>query len=575
VGGGLHSTLIREALLLDRAGKLDEAFTTIERRYAETPSSVDEQIEGLRIEAKVLRHHYAPAHLARAVAVATRAFRLASLAGGPDDAATGLAALELASCQLAGDEFAGGADAAMAWARHEDASVAGWAWALIGEAKLGLGRHFEAIGALFNAVAEFRRGGNGFREWTARIALAAAFSRAGHLDEAGTILKADRDYWTGSDDVRRTSVAYLLVRAENQQRTGQIGKALRTLDGASKLLRRTSGMGVAKVRMHTQRAACFLEWGQRERAKNDHVRAQSILAEMRATGTGQVASGRRDGTGMPPAASARPVVLAPLNAPTAPPPVVHGRLVSDARSTEADLRSLGVVAVRGRERAASGDLGRMVEDLIADLRELDRATGDAVEVIFRAVGRLQGRAGFERAEVRALVRAGEFLARSAVPEQPDAERALVLETERLLRRAQVRLEHLDAVGLLRARCQVALARVLRRTDRGAEALELAVAGLMGLDAERLHMHQRHYRREWLSASVDLPFQDTIELAMERGREDLAADLIVFSRVAGVVVPQLADDEGRAADVPIGPVPRFVFIDGHESELGSDDVVRFV
>ena len=46
----------------------------------------------------------------------------------------------------------------------------------------------------------------------------------------------------------------------------------------------------------------------------------------------------------------------------------------------------------------------------------------------------------------------------------------------------------------------------------------------------------------------------IELALQRGRADIASDLIVFSRTAGFVAAEIPGTDREQADLPLLPVP---------------------
>jgi len=71
------------------------------------------------------------------------------------------------------------------------------------------------------------------------------------------------------------------------------------------------------------------------------------------------------------------------------------------------------------------------------------------------------------------------------------------------------------------------------------------------------------------SSEDTPAGTALVVRSSGTDAALAADLITFSRVAGVLVPQ--DDR----QVPLVPVPRLRYIDGTESQLGSTGSCNFL
>ena len=115
--------------------------------------------------------------------------------------------------------------------------------------------------------------------------------------------------------------------------------------------------------------------------------------------------------------------------------------------------------------------------------------------------------------------------------------------------------------------RVTLVLLLRDSELD-ESLDLLVRGIQGLDEQRFQMLNRSHRDGWLTRWEHPAIARAIELASGTDAA-LAADLITFSRVAGVLVPQ--DDR----QVPLVPVPRLRYIDGTESRLGSAGSCNFL
>lgn len=557
--------LVDAALAADRAGDLDEARTLIQRHQStlSSHSPLAARSQAFRVEAKVLRHRHDAASLQRACDAASHAVRLAQLPGSSDGGpGTALAQLELASCLLACDRFTEGAELAVRWADDPDATVAGWAWTLLGEANLGRHDHFAAIAMLMNALAEFRRANNRFRELTTRIALAAALDRAGRISEAAAMLGADAPHWTGEAHLRRTSIAHHLVHVENQHRTGDLATALRTLQAVDDLLQQCTGMAVAEVRLHRQFAACLSEWGQIRDASRHLNRAQRIVSRI-----AQPVVGLDKPHPLPPLSP--PLRLPAIEQHTAINVGLHARLAADTAEVTARVarRSGGTAPLMAVEPAGPDGPATVVSRLLDDARLPGTLNDQGVALILRRLASLQGVPGQERAEATLLVEAGSIL-RGAGP-------SALLAAERCLRRAQVRLENLAGMDIWQARNQIELARTLRDGGRLNDALDCALTGVQGLDQQRFAMSKRRLRDNWLGAETHRAFELAIELAVECGREDLASDLIIFSRTAGIVVAQKPGaDLGERDDIPLLPVPHLVCVDGTESALGSGGCCRY-
>ena len=197
--------------------------------------------------------------------------------------------------------------------------------------------------------------------------------------------------------------------------------------------------------------------------------------------------------------------------------------------------------------------------LLRDLAALPQRDTEHAAVVVRLLDSLAGRPGLERDEALLLLEAGSLLAESG-PEHHIA-------AERLLRRALVRLEFLEGTEQWLAQARVTLGQLLPDSERD-QALDLLVKGIQGLDEQRFQMLNRSYRDGWLTRREHPAVARAIELANGTDAA-LAADLIVFSRIAGVLVPR--DDR----QVPLVPVPRLRYIDGTESRLGSTGSCNFL
>lgn len=520
------------ALAADRAGNLDLARTLIRQHQRDLSfgASVTERIKAFEVEAKVLRHRNDAVSLGQACAAASHAVRLSRLPGAAGGgSATALAELELASCLLACDRITEGAELASGWVATEDAAVAGWAWMLQGEADLARQDHFAAIASLLNALAEFRRGDHKFRESTTRIALAAAFDRVGRVDDAAQILQADAAIWSGAPEHRRISIAYQLVMAENQRSLGEIAAALKTLRKVRKLLKQCTGMHLARLRMHQQFADCLLEWGQDSQAARHTSDAHRIR-------------GLIDGPDAPPTRVGTPP-------PHAPKPAGRGKAPKDGPPNR------------------PGDDVTQLTRLLDDARAPGLLNDAGVSMLLSQLARLHGKPGLERREATLLVETGEVLR--------CAGQVGWLAAERCLRRAQARIEHMMGMDIWSARASIELAHVLRDTGSYQQALALARTGIAVLNAQRFQMAKRRFRKNWLQSEMHRGIDLAIELAVRCGDDALAADLIIFSRASGVLVPPMPDAEDcDRDDIPLRPMPRLIYVDGSESSLGDGARVRF-
>lgn len=564
-----NETLLRTARRLDRAGKLEQAESQIHGLNAVSTgdAALSRRIESFLAEAEILRHREDPVSVRRARNLAAQALRLSELPAV--DASTPVrarAALEFSACALAGDDYEQSLTTARPWADHGDPEIAGRAWALVGETHLATERYADALASLLNAVAEFARAGRDEPRLRARTLVSAALSRSGRASEAAAVLDRDERHWGEPSAGRRFVVEYLVIRAENLQRLGRFSEAIECLRRARRALYPSSGMEAAKVRIHQQRAGCLAEWGQLKEAEREKARASRILAKIAEFPL--------------PAELPRPV---PKPAPAVPVTPVTGVDTRTVRGLHHDLMDRGVRleaelahvarrrgirrALAGNRREERGDLADHVRNMIEDARLGGLRKRHAVDFVIRQVERLQAEPEHERAEVRALIEAGAALREAAC--------GALADSERLIRRAQARLDLLAGMGIWRARADVELARTLQCAERYQEALELVVAGVQELDRQRYLMSRRDFRHTWLETEIHPSFELAIELAVACGNDALAADLVVFSRTAGVVVAQAPDQAvGETTDIPLLPVPRLRYIDGATSRLGSDGECLF-
>ena len=508
---------ISKALSLDRAGRNDEATEAIrrhQRRLLDRGGSLDETIEAFRAEARIQRHRGEADALTRACDSARQAVLLSRLPAASQELAAPTR-LELGACQIRRGDPAG-PQVIAGLTTHPDAGIAGWAWRLLGEAALLAERPFDAVAALLNAVAENQRGKDDHYEAGTRVLLLLAFSRAGHLEDADRLALR---YGTPSDAPQGLlGVRFLLARAEHEHRSGRIGEALGTLEVAETRLGVTSGLGVLRRELLTIRAGCLTDWCQPDEAARLHIEA---------------------GTLPPPAHQAAAAATS--------------HILRDAQHA---TRWLGDPP---RPATASGTDPQDVAALLRDLAALPQRDTEHAAVVMRLLDSLAGRPGLEHDEALLLLEAGSLLAESG-PEHRVA-------AERLLRRALVRLEFLEGAEQWLAQARVTLGQLLPDSERD-QALNLLVRGIQGLDEQRFQMLNRSYRDSWLTRREHPAVARAIELASGTDAA-LAADLITFSRVAGVLVPR--DDR----QVPLVPVPRLRYIDGTESRLGSTGSCNFL
>ncbi len=490
-------------------GRLDGALRHLNQAQASlrVDASLPDRFEVFVVAAQVLRHH--GDHLRLALDAAQQALRLSLLPAAPERSRI-RAELEVAACRIADGHSAAAHD--LLPLTDDDPDIAGRAWQLIGEAALRDDHVFQAIAALLNAVAEQQRVRDATHAGAIAPLLLNAFSRAGHVADADLIVDDQR---TTPAAHARHQIDFLLAQAEHERRSGRIQAALEALQHAEEKLANTSGLRPQHRQLHLLRAGCWTDWRQ-------HDEADKELAE---------ATRFED------------------------PSPAHSK-ASDAASATPHPRSPSL-----REKADPAT----VEALLDGLDALPTRKGEHAQVAAQALAPLAGIPGLERHEAVLLLHAGTTLT------QGDA--ACRTAAERFLRRAVVRLRFLEGMGLWLAQAQVTLGHFLAHggddTTRR-EALNLLTQGLQGLDGERFHMLQRSHRTQWLIEVVHDAFQSAVKLAVELEEQALAADLIVFSRIAGVVTPG-----GDQQAVPLVAVPRLRYIDGDESSLGSHLTCRLL
>ena len=548
----MMSNLRDAALAADVAGDLIGAGVRAQRLVLQASRNGDVrgQVDALLLLARVSRHRRDAASLRRARDAAGVAVQLAEAPQLRDDNALRYASeLELAASLAASgrldDGFAGAARRRAA----EDAAHAGWAWTTMGQARLAQGRTREATSALSNAVAEFERAPGRRRVLIARVLLATALTRAGAIEHGARLLDADLDHWDASG-ARRLRIEHHLALAENLRERGRTAQARSLLAVTADLLGRCTGMEATVVRLHQSQAACDLDWHQIWDARRHGDKAERIRASL------------LDEAGVRSAASAvpRPAAVRALGSRT---PARADGLYRDLADAARELADTivseapdGLPQGSALSSAAASAVSAEVRGLIARAKRSRSLDDGGATVLLTRLESLGAVPGAERLEATLLVRAGKLL-RSLEHPRP-------LDAERLLRRALVRLARLPGMGLWQARANVGLAMTLRDAGRHDDALPYALRGVEVLDAERFEMDARATRKNWGKRQNDA-FDCAIDLAHRCGRTDVAADLIVFSRAAGVV----AESVGR-----LTPVPRLRYLDGTTSTLGGDGICLF-
>lgn len=477
-----------------------------------------QRIEALLLLARVLRHRETSADLKEAMAAATIAARLTLLPIiGADDELHGRAELECANCLVQGGRTEEALEKAWPWRDSRAARLSGWAWLVIGKGWAAQGRTSATVVAYANAVAEFQRSTQENREIGTSIQLARALCDAGFVDQAEAVLDGLRD-WSMSDGVRRFLVEYHLASAEVRYLQGDIDLALRIIDeDVRPRLNSCRGVTALWARYHRQLATCLRAWEQGASADVNDARADRLFARMRGGG------------------------------------------LLDAQKFASVPPAAAPVWLSARAAAVPRDLVREVRALVRHVGEDEKARQFTV-----LLDELQGQPDAERAEVMVLIDAGAAL----LEHQSDQ-----LYAERCLRRALVRIVWLRGLELPQARAQALLAEILAADGRAEEALGLAVRAVQTFDEQRYLMSKKHWRGNWRTQKMNPPIQLAIQLAIECEQTELASDLVIFSRAAGV---RKADGSaGTPGALRLLPVPRLHYIDGTASTLGSgaDCVMR--
>lgn len=515
----------RRIVEADHQGNLDLAISLATQQILQVSPNlaIDERIRRYVRLARVLRHRGLNDDLRRSQDAASQAVRLATL---PIAAPRLLppARLSLASSRLALCDASGCRSIAQAYVGPGDYAapeIASWAWRLLGQEALARASVFEAVAALLNAVAEEQQLLQPAGADTTRVLLLHAFSRAGHVLNAD---KVARNTDPGRMPPLRR-MAFLLACGEHEHRSGRIDKALETLDQAEQLLAQTSGLNHMKVTLHQLRASCLDDWRLCDAAQQERHQARALKAE----------------------------TLQPARK-------VPSTIALEHRPTQ-----LSPVPLAGCR-----DLERPALELVKDFSRLRPLKSKHAQILERAVSRLQGVPGEDRSEALALVEVGCLLA--------EGPREVHSTAERLLRRALARLEYLEATDLWKARCQGALGCLLAETKKK-EALNLLIAAVKGLSAQRYCMKRRSYRSTWRAAAEHPPFESAIELAYSLKRDDIAADLIIHSRLSGVISPTTQQrnpaNPDRVEEVPLAQVPTLTYINGATSELGGPGCCRLL
>lgn len=557
------------ALVADRAGDLDRARDIVVtwNHSLAVEGDLGDLAESFRLKAKILRHRQDPAVLDEAVDAAEQAMRL--MTARPLARRTLprlLTELELASCLLDLGESAAAVRMLGPLLGHELVPASGWAWVLRAQSHLREDEPIRAVAGLHNAIAEFARSGHQFRERTARVSLAEALDRVGRVNDAHRLLQEERPFWiTGDPALRRIAIRFRLVAAANHAGRGEIAEALQDLVMAAQELDRCTGLERHRIQLETLRAGCFREWGQRDLAEDAAKKAEALSR---------------------PFITQEPSAWRPASVPGPKAPVRLGT----------QLPSDGAPAGAGRRPSSSGFAARPAGPTGHRLNAFRYASNheatphapdppamadrflvtDRVGIleVVSAAESMAGVPGRDRQETRTLFRAADIIrrshARGLFGSADDAQLA-TLWAERLYRRCLVRLTRLPHVEVLRGRAEIGLAQVLAGAGREEEALQLVVSGLRALDEERFEMLRRDYRNNWLRAELHPAYELGFRLAADRDPA-LAADLIVFSRNAGIVLPGLGGHD--PTEIPLMPMPRLTYIDGQVSTLGSGGHCRF-
>lgn len=532
---------LEAARRLDLAGNLHGAHEHVVGHLRGSGRGQDSRRRSaaFRLQARILRHGEDPADLRMARDSASHAVRLANLAASaPGERSVGLAELELAACLLSSDRHIQALGMAKGWLGHPDATVSGWAWALVGECHLETSRFFVAVADLQNALAEFARAGKQVRERSVRITLADALTRCGRLGDAASVLEQDRGYWSQPAAPTRIRIRYLLARAGNLHQLGRIAEALDNLEDAQALLGTCTGMDAVKVRLDQQFAACLTEWGQLDRAEGRRKKANGRLDRL---------APRFDGPREPPPPPSAPIAVDLGREHRTPDERrVNQDLVHSDEQLQARLaRRLRDKATLSQRRLSAAALGSQVDLAINEAKGSPKALTPRVA---GQVARLHGVPGLERVEVGALVEAGALLRGLGTTS--------LLESQRLLRRAVERVRFLDGMELWEARALLELGRTLDAMGESDRALECVLGGAGALHLERFAMRKRAFRDAWLRTELHPAFELGVRLALERNLPEVASEIIVFSRTAGFVASGAPDIAGGdRTDLPFLPVPR--------------------
>ncbi|MDO4718283.1 MAG: hypothetical protein Q4B08_12080 [Propionibacteriaceae bacterium] len=514
-----------QIMAADRQGNLNRAVALASQQIVQISMEVDLEQRARRYIrfSWMLRHRGLGDDLSRSRDAAAQAVRLASLPTA-DPALLPLAKLALASSRLALGDEAGCRDIAEAYVRpgdHAMPEVASWAWRLLGQAALTQNSVFDAVAALLNAVAEEQRLAQPTCADATRVLLLQAFSRAGHVLDAEKVI---RNTVPGQMPTRRWA-AFLLARAEHERRFGDIKGALETLGDAETLLLQGSGLNRLRARLHRLRASCLDDWRLVEEAHGQRQLAKKLET---------------------------------WDLPTALPK----QLVSTLPRQQSRYSPVSLSGGRCPERP----IFELVKEF-SSLQPLETRHARSLEC---ALARLHGVPGEDRTEALALVEAGSLLATG----NPEVHRT----AERLLRRALARLEYLEGSELWQARCRSALGRLLA-PERPEEALNLLVEAVKGFSGQRHQMKKRSHRSTWRKAVEHPPFGAAIELAHSLKRDDLAADLIIHSRLSGIISPAEQHggptDTDRVEEVPLAQVPTLTYINGATSALGGAERCRLL
>lgn len=557
-----NATALRhQALTADGEGRLHDAMRLVQQVRLHDHETAESLTDAFLLKAQIFRHHDQSVSIASALDAASQAVRLSELAGFETTVRGQLAAVELAACLLAVGKPGQAIRVASDHLHSVDAVVASRAWSVTGHAHLQQGNPFRSVSALSNSVAELERCYDNARCHVRLLSLSHAFTAAGRIHDAQQILEKSKPQWSGEENQRRLSIHHRLLLANNYRCLGQIADALAALVEAEEFLSTCQGLEQLRTRLLITRAACLREWGQYDTAQEISHAASTLLNSL---------SNPPDVSQVLPAPPSLELAV-PVNPCTPTPHTTTSAPYLDLREDLDDelqrlhTRSASVTVSAARDIPVSGI--DFAQDLVTEISLTPLSTEDQLSFFIDSVYAALGAPGNERGEAQLLLDAGIALSKTSHSSIADAARQTA---QRMLHGCLTRIRWLPGLDLVKGRALIALARITSSEIDAQRTLTLLVEGLQIIDSERIHMGSRLYRHNWLRAEVHPALAQAIELAAIHDRP-LAADLIVFSRNSGIVVPDVARPGVFAVgDVSLLPMPRLRYLNGDNSALGSDD-----